>query len=196
MSGQDRLSASEYADVVCEFIEVSVHLILYLRGVYPPEFFTRVNKYSIGTFMCRVPSVNDYIFESLRTIGSCMEKGIASKVLLGIRKDRSSPPHERFTFEVGSSGKGVPYSELENLQTTFRECLSCLHTQVPQYFVSPATDTTFGIFVLVEAGDANFLSEWIREDPCMSRPGVLLPLRSFNTVDYSLQVYIEKQKER
>ena len=35
------------ADVLCEFLEVAFHLILYVREVYPAVVFERRNKYNV-----------------------------------------------------------------------------------------------------------------------------------------------------
>lgn len=35
------------ADVLCEFLEVAVHLILYVREVYPVGIFQKRKKYNV-----------------------------------------------------------------------------------------------------------------------------------------------------
>lgn len=35
------------ADILCEFLEVAIHLILYVREVYPSGIFQKRKKYSV-----------------------------------------------------------------------------------------------------------------------------------------------------
>ena len=41
------VSISVAADLVCEFLEVAFHLILYIREVYPAVIFERRKKYNV-----------------------------------------------------------------------------------------------------------------------------------------------------
>lgn len=42
-----RVPLAVVADVLCEFLEVAVHLILYVREVYPVGIFQKRKKYNV-----------------------------------------------------------------------------------------------------------------------------------------------------
>ena len=41
-------------DLLLGFFEVAIHMILYIRGVYPPELFERRKKYGVPVQVNRV----------------------------------------------------------------------------------------------------------------------------------------------
>ena len=47
--------------VFCEFLEVAVHQILFVRSVYPAELFERKRKYNVPVRQSRHKDLNDYI---------------------------------------------------------------------------------------------------------------------------------------
>ena len=40
-------SPTVVADILCEFLEVAIHLILYVREVYPSGIFQKKKKYNV-----------------------------------------------------------------------------------------------------------------------------------------------------
>lgn len=55
--------AQAKADLLADFLEVAVHLILYARNVYPPTIFERKKKYDVPVRLSRHPELNKYISE-------------------------------------------------------------------------------------------------------------------------------------
>lgn len=49
------------SDIVKEFFEYSVNNILYQRGVYPPETFTRISKYGLAIMVTTDERLTEYI---------------------------------------------------------------------------------------------------------------------------------------
>ncbi|XP_036855894.1 mitotic spindle assembly checkpoint protein MAD2B isoform X3 [Manis javanica] len=75
LTRQDLNFGQVVADVLCEFLEVAVHLILYVREVYPVGIFQKRKKYN-------VPVQND-----------------VEKVVVVIL-DKEHRPVEKFVFEI------------------------------------------------------------------------------------------------
>lgn len=53
---QDLNFGQVVADVLCEFLEVAVHLILYVREVYPVGIFQKRKKYNVPVQSLEVPA--------------------------------------------------------------------------------------------------------------------------------------------
>lgn len=47
---------SVVADILCEFLEVAIHLILYVREVYPSGIFQKRKKYNVPVQVRHTPS--------------------------------------------------------------------------------------------------------------------------------------------
>lgn len=62
------------ADVLSEFLEVAVHLILYVREVYPVGIFQKRKKYNVPVQMSCHPELNQYIQDTLHCVKPLLEK--------------------------------------------------------------------------------------------------------------------------
>ncbi|KAG9481899.1 hypothetical protein GDO78_010891, partial [Eleutherodactylus coqui] len=87
------------ADILCEFLEVAVHLILYVREVYPIGIFQKRKKYNVPVQMSCHPELNRYIQDTLHCVKPLIEKNDVEKVVVVIL-DKEHHPVERFVFEI------------------------------------------------------------------------------------------------
>ncbi|ELR61108.1 Mitotic spindle assembly checkpoint protein MAD2B, partial [Bos mutus] len=87
------------SDVLCEFLEVAVHLILYVREVYPVGIFQKRKKYNVPVQMSCHPELNQYIQDTLHCVKPLLEKNDVEKVVVVIL-DKEHRPVEKFVFEI------------------------------------------------------------------------------------------------
>ncbi|MGH0143722.1 UNVERIFIED_CONTAM: hypothetical protein FKN15_000787 [Acipenser sinensis] len=69
------------ADILCEFLEVAIHLILYVREVYPSGIFQKRKKYSVPVQMSCHPELNQYIQDTLHCIKPLIVKLLRAFIL-------------------------------------------------------------------------------------------------------------------
>ncbi|KAG0369772.1 MAD2 mitotic arrest deficient-like 2 [Gamsiella multidivaricata] len=77
------------ADVMSEFLEVAIHLILFVRGIYPPELFESTQKYGCPLKTARHPGLVSYIQQIVRSIRMELHK-----------VDPTGKAIDRFVFEM------------------------------------------------------------------------------------------------
>ncbi|XP_077425825.1 mitotic spindle assembly checkpoint protein MAD2B isoform X1 [Vanacampus margaritifer] len=99
LTRQDLNFGQVVADILCEFLEVAIHLILYVREVYPSGIFQKRKKYNVPVQMSCHPELNQYIQDTLHCIKPLIEKNDAEKVVVVIM-DKEHNPVERFVFEI------------------------------------------------------------------------------------------------
>uniref|UniRef100_A0A8C6XKN8 Mitotic spindle assembly checkpoint protein MAD2B n=1 Tax=Naja naja TaxID=35670 RepID=A0A8C6XKN8_NAJNA len=99
LTRQDLNFGQVVADVLSEFLEVAIHLILYVREVYPTGIFQKRKKYNVPVQMSCHPELNRYIQDTLHCIKPLLEKNDVEKVVLVIL-DKEHHPVERFVFEI------------------------------------------------------------------------------------------------
>ncbi|GAB1289235.1 Mitotic spindle assembly checkpoint protein MAD2B [Apodemus speciosus] len=113
LTRQDLNFGQVVADVLSEFLEVAVHLILYVREVYPVGIFQKRKKYNVPVQALRLkmschPELNQYIQDTLHCVKPLLEKPEASlgqiwndveKVVVVIL-DKEHRPVEKFVFEI------------------------------------------------------------------------------------------------
>uniref|UniRef100_A0A3B5K6J6 Mitotic spindle assembly checkpoint protein MAD2B n=1 Tax=Takifugu rubripes TaxID=31033 RepID=A0A3B5K6J6_TAKRU len=99
LTRQDLNFGQVVADILCEFLEVAIHLILYVREVYPSGIFQKRKKYNVPVQMSCHPELNQYIQDTLHCMKPLIEKNDAEKVVVVIM-DKEHRPVERFVFEI------------------------------------------------------------------------------------------------
>uniref|UniRef100_A0A8C1E588 Mitotic spindle assembly checkpoint protein MAD2B n=2 Tax=Cyprinus carpio TaxID=7962 RepID=A0A8C1E588_CYPCA len=101
LTRQDLNFGQVVADILCEFLEVAIHLILYVRDVYPSGIFQKRKKYNVPVqVMFELNgNLNQYIQDTLHCVKPLIEKNEAEKVVVVIM-DKEHHPVERFVFEI------------------------------------------------------------------------------------------------
>uniref|UniRef100_A0A8C1ZMX6 Mitotic spindle assembly checkpoint protein MAD2B n=2 Tax=Cyprinus carpio TaxID=7962 RepID=A0A8C1ZMX6_CYPCA len=99
LTRQDLNFGQVVADILCEFLEVAIHLILYVREIYPSGIFQKRKKYNVPVQMSCHPELNQYIQDTLHCVKPLIQKNEAEKVVMVIM-DKEHHPVERFVFEI------------------------------------------------------------------------------------------------
>jgi mitotic spindle assembly checkpoint protein MAD2B len=82
-----------------DFLTVSIHTILYERGVYPHESFDSTRRYNYPVRHSRVEEVREWINEAIDAIEVELLKGIVDRISIVIYS-RFNDPLERFVFDL------------------------------------------------------------------------------------------------
>lgn len=89
---------SEVVDVLCEFLEVAVHNILYTRKLYPESIFVRRRKYGIVVYQSVHPQVNEYIKDCLKAVEFHVKGRQLKKLLVCVNAHGTTI--ERYIFDI------------------------------------------------------------------------------------------------
>ncbi|WAR15403.1 MD2L2-like protein [Mya arenaria] len=95
MNAQDASKTKVSCDIFAEFLEVSIHCILYNRGIYPSGVFERRKKYNVPVQMCLHPDVVSYITKVTESVKVMVANGDVSMVTIVVL-DPDNTPLERF----------------------------------------------------------------------------------------------------
>jgi len=209
MQGEERAEQSVdllavAAGVLCEFLEVAFHLILYVREVYPAVVFERRKKYNVPVQMCCHPDLNQYILDVLQTIKPLLEKNEVQRVTLVISNKEFSPV-ERFVFEIGTledkSASPSDDSFLLHTEKSLRAFLlkinSCDALLRP---VPPGC--TFSILVYTKESSFFKLHDdrkvqefpWVQadEENTLLKESIMIPLKSTTGGVLKMQLFVEE----
>ncbi|KAJ2286156.1 MAD2 mitotic arrest deficient-like 2 [Coemansia sp. RSA 2526] len=101
-------------DVICDFLEVYIHAILYYRKVYPQLLFEDRSAYGIPVKSSRHPELNAYILDVVMAIKTEFEKeNSPGDVLIDIL-DSEGDSIESFVLELSmQSGDYEPGHDIE-----------------------------------------------------------------------------------
>ncbi|KAF9382316.1 MAD2 mitotic arrest deficient-like 2 [Podila verticillata] len=93
------LASAALPDVLSEFLEVAIHMILFVRGLYPPELFESTQKYSCPLKTARHPDLVSYIQHIVQGIRTELQKDTIHRVCV-VTLDSSKRAVDRFVFET------------------------------------------------------------------------------------------------
>lgn len=193
--------------VLCEFLEVAFHLILYVREVYPAVVFERRKKYNVPVQMCCHPDLNQYILDVLHTMKPLLEEGKVQRVALVI-SDKKFIPVERFVFEVGNpEGVGTTESPDNFLLSTERalrgfllkinSCDALLEPIPKGCSFSILVYTKESSFLKLQEGSNLQEFPWVEADErTKMKESVIIPLKSTSTGILKMQLFVEECAER
>jgi mitotic spindle assembly checkpoint protein MAD2B len=190
--------AHSITDIFCEFIEVAVHNILYIRKQYPQTIFECKRKYGIAVYHSIHPDVNEYISNCINAINFHLQRNQLRTVALCFSS--LGKIIEKYNFQVlnlNSYLESDPFLvKLEKFLSDF--CLK-LHSSVGCLDSLPG-DSTFCIQLQVtEYSNLEFKQDplyenfsWVNFTCNEDVSSEIVPLHSIKTDCLNLQIYIEK----
>ena len=114
---EERAKRVEYANILLSFIEVAVHQLLYLRGLYPRETFERAREYGLPVHVSRHPGLSASIHAALHAAHGGVVAGTIESVVLVVLDARGAAV-EAYPFDVEVSAPddvAATYSDLDSM---------------------------------------------------------------------------------
>ncbi|KAL4239919.1 MAD2 mitotic arrest deficient-like 1 [Mactra antiquata] len=98
-------------DIVAEFFDYGINSILYQRGIYPPETFTRVQKYGLTLLMSTDDGIKKYLSQVISQIKEWLLNMTVNKLVVVIKSLNSNEVMERWQFDVECDKKALTDSK-------------------------------------------------------------------------------------
>ncbi|KAG5897135.1 hypothetical protein JTB14_025088 [Gonioctena quinquepunctata] len=189
------------ADILCEFFEVLVHNIVFLRKIYPETIFARKKKYGIPVHQCIHPDVNEYVNQCLQAVRFHSRKNQLTRLFVCFYKNEHIC--ERYCFDIlklKNTAEGDSF--LVELEQSIRNFILKLHT-AQEYLEDLPDDSTFSISLQTTAySSVEFNQEpsyesfpWIevKEKEISVSGADIVPLQTLESDCLALQMYIERE---
>ncbi|KAG9301141.1 hypothetical protein G9A89_012524 [Geosiphon pyriformis] len=207
------LSYKANVDIFCEFLEVAIHFILYVRGVYPANLFVLRKKYDVPVHMSRHPHLTKYILELVLSCKAELEEGTLEKAaLIIVNPNEGNKPIERWVFEVD---KLVMFPDnLADARVEGAISLFDLEQHLRGFFrkisVSDAILTpnpegcTFKFVMALKDGSKPASLEndcpWVPAEPSEKYRAIhhpkIVPIKSVDTGLFKLQLFVQQNQEK
>ncbi|QRV97321.1 mitotic spindle assembly checkpoint protein MAD2B [Ceratobasidium sp. AG-Ba] len=128
------LTFNQTVKEIVEFLEVAIHTILFIRGVYPPDLFVRRRKWDAPVYQSRHPALNEYIAGAVSAVKDELLMGSVERMIVVI-KDRNDVALERFIFSLKVVVEPAPIEMNRwDKDTVIKDALPLL--SLPQHFRS------------------------------------------------------------
>ncbi|KAM3587012.1 hypothetical protein VKS41_002058 [Umbelopsis sp. WA50703] len=205
------LTLNELHAVLSEFLEVAIHQIIYIRGLYPKELFETRQKYNAAVQMSRHPDINRYINHVVEACKKEMPKEAIQSVAVVII-DSQQKPIERYVFDLNAVFHMSPHQYPDSIITEMR--LPDLERQMRGFLLricaaeallqplpsnctfSLTVDTKLPLNPESEQEAKTGVSPWIPAEefqkPEAFRNSNLIPLKSLNTGAIKLSMFVQE----
>eukprot|EP00164_Ancoracysta_twista_P005517 GFYU01007567.1.p1 GENE.GFYU01007567.1~~GFYU01007567.1.p1 ORF type:complete len:207 (+),score=64.52 GFYU01007567.1:34-654(+) len=180
-------------EIVTEFFGYSINSVLYQRGIYPPESFTRVNKYGLTMLVTTDDGLSNYLSQVLSQLSEWLIHGCVQKLVVVITSVDTGDVLERWVFDietddsVGPDGaKNKPEKEImSEIQAIIRQITASV-TFLP--LLNEAC--TFDLLVYTDA-DVHVPQAWEESDPkYIAKNSTEVKLRSFTTTVHKVDAMV------
>eukprot|EP01087_Luapelamoeba_hula_P001857 TRINITY_DN11659_c0_g1_i1.p1 TRINITY_DN11659_c0_g1~~TRINITY_DN11659_c0_g1_i1.p1 ORF type:complete len:227 (+),score=25.37 TRINITY_DN11659_c0_g1_i1:85-681(+) len=198
MTTQSPIALKGSAELVTEFFGYGINSILYQRGIYPPEQFTKVQKYGLPILVTNNEGVRTFINNILNQLKVFLSEGTVQQVIITVTGVESRATIERWAFEIqterGSNTGSMPTVRSE------KEIQGEIQAIIRQICASvsflPCLDDHCTFDVLFYA-DANTQTPvlWEESDPKLIQNAESVRLRSFDTAVHKVAGSVSYAKQ-
>ncbi|XP_064599148.1 mitotic spindle assembly checkpoint protein MAD2B-like [Liolophura sinensis] len=194
------------ADIMCEFMEVAIHTVLYMRGIYPSRVFSKRKKYNVPVQICQHPDVLKYVENIVEGMKCLLSENEMEKVVIVVTGEKQKPL-ERFVFDIAPSGQAGTQSDkyLFRLESSLRGFL--LKLNVCDAMLTPASqEKTWTVHIHTKESAAAKLEQkaltqnfpWVEvdEDQLTLQKPNLVPLKATTSDLIKMQLYVEEASNK
>eukprot|EP00753_Platysulcus_tardus_P006846 PLAT14631.1.p1 GENE.PLAT14631.1~~PLAT14631.1.p1 ORF type:complete len:212 (-),score=91.09 PLAT14631.1:141-776(-) len=172
-------------EIVTEFFGYSINSILYQRGVYPAESFTKVSKYGLAMLVTQDEGLKEYLAEVLGQLSEWLLRKEVQKLVIVICGEESGDTLERWVFNVeadssvtedGATAKSKPRKEIMlEIQAIIRQITASV-----SFLPLLSEPCSFDLLVYTDM-EAEVPRAWEESDPRYISDSTEVRLRSFTT---------------
>jgi len=170
-------------EIVTEFFGYSINSILYQRGVYPAEDFTKISKYGLSMVVTKDEGMKKYLKDVLTQLSQWLIGGELQKLVLVVSGVESKEVLERWVFDVVTD---KPQDGKTPVEKPEKEIMSEIRAIIRQITSSvtflPLLNETCSFDLLVYTNiDTGVPQLWEESDPKYITNSQEVRLRSFTT---------------
>lgn len=172
------------ADIVAEFFWFGINSILYQRGIYPAETFTRVQKYGLRLLVTADPKLVKYLHTAVGQLKDWLCMCSVQKVVVVISNLENGEVLERWQFDIAcdktARDGGAPREK--SLQAIQAEICSVIRQITATVTFLPLLEVSCSFDLLIYTDkDLVVPEEWEECGPQFIANSEQICLRSFTT---------------
>uniref|UniRef100_A0A8C5CAE7 Mitotic spindle assembly checkpoint protein MAD2A n=1 Tax=Gadus morhua TaxID=8049 RepID=A0A8C5CAE7_GADMO len=166
------------AELVAEFFSFGINSILYQRGIYPPESFTRVTQYDMSLQLTTDGKLKDYLTKVVAQLKEWLFDCTVQKLVLVITCLETNEVLERWQFDI-EYGCGRRTKSIKTIQDEIRSVIRQI-TATVTFLPLLETACAFDLLVYTDK-DLMVPEKWEESGPQIIDQSEEVRLRSFTT---------------
>ncbi|XP_063443612.1 mitotic spindle assembly checkpoint protein MAD2A-like [Mytilus trossulus] len=194
---QNAITLKGSTEIVSEFFSFGINSILYQRGIYPPETFTRQQKYGLTLLVTTDDALKNYLNEVISQVKEWLQQMTVKKLVVVIKDIDTKEVFERWQFDVEcdksilSDGKPREKSEKE----INKEICSVLRQITASVTFLPLLESACAFDLLVYTDkDLEVPDSWGEDGPQFIANSEEVRLRSFTTLLHKVDAMVAYKK--
>lgn len=175
--------------IVCEYFTFAISSILYIRSVYPDEYFIQKKHYDIPLNLIDEPNVKAYISHTVNGIQALMEQHKAKKLIVVLVDKESDETMERWSFNIDQDDghEGVAPTK-QSVQLDIRGIMRQI-VSTSSFLPSFVSALSFRILIVTD-DDTPIESKWMECDPHFIPNSETVDLKSFGTGSHKISTSV------
>ncbi|KAL5216899.1 hypothetical protein ABZP36_008300 [Zizania latifolia] len=183
-ASKDIITLRGSAAIVSEFFCYAANSILYNRGVYPEESFTKVKKYGLTMLLTQDEGVKSFIANLNTQLSEWLEAGKLQRIVLVIMSKATSEVLERWNFSIQTDPEVVDKGAIKEksdkeimreIQAIMRQVASCI-----TYLPCLDEPCIFDVLAYTDT-DVAVPFTWVESDAKLIDNPQMVKLHSFDT---------------
>jgi len=171
-------------DIVGEFFYYGINSILYQRGIYPPETFSRVEKYGLTVLVSTDEMLKNYLDAVTIQLKDWLLKKTVQRLVVVVKCLETNETLERWQFDIHVDKEATTDSKPK--EKSIKEIRKDIGAVIRQITASvtflPLLETTCAFDLLVYTDkDLNVPESWDLSDPHFVQNAQQVKLKSFST---------------
>ncbi|XP_028660903.1 mitotic spindle assembly checkpoint protein MAD2A [Erpetoichthys calabaricus] len=185
------------AELVAEFFSFGINSILYQRGIYPPETFTRVTQYNLSIFVTTDPKLKSYLNNVVLQLKEWLFQCTVQKLVVVITSLETNEVLERWQFDIEcdktASENSTPREKsIKVIQDEIRSVIRQITASVT-FLPLLETACAFDLLIYTDK-DLEVPEKWEESGPQMVNNSEEVRLRSFTTTIHKVNSMVAYKK--
>ncbi|CAI9564251.1 unnamed protein product [Staurois parvus] len=200
MAGQltcEGITLKGSAEIVSEFFFFGINSILYQRGIYPPETFTRAQKYGLTLLITTDPDLKKYLNTVVEQLKDWLYNCQVQKLVVVITSIDSNEILERWQFDIecDKTVKDDSVVRDKSPKVIQEEIRSVIRQITATVTFLPLLDTACAFDLLIYTDkDLEVPEKWEESGPQFVSNSEEVRLRSFTTTIHKVNSMVAYKK--
>ncbi|XP_062225986.1 mitotic spindle checkpoint protein MAD2-like [Phragmites australis] len=197
-ASKDIITLRGSAAIVSEFFGYAANSILYNRGVYPEESFTKVKKYGLTMLLTQDEGVKAFVAGLTSQLSEWLEAGKLQRIVLVIMSKATSEVLERWNFNIVTDAEVVEKGAIKEksdkeimreIQAIMRQVASCI-----TYLPCLEEPCVFDVLAYTDT-DVDAPCTWVESDAKLISNPQMVKLHSFDTKIHKVDTLVSYKNE-
>lgn len=188
------------AEIVAEYFHYGINSILYQRGIYPAETFTRTQKFGSTLLVTTDEELNQYLSNIIDQVKEWLLQMTIQKLVLVVRSIDTNEVVERWQFEVkcekSSEDGSIPAKGKKTEEDVKNEIRSVIRQITASVSFLPLLETPCSFEILVYTDkDLAVPEKWGETGPAFMANSEVVKFRSFSTSLHAVDSMVAFKKD-